>query len=87
MAQQPDSGEFIGAYATLMMEFVGREAGFALVDAIAPSQLPTPEGERYEIRSIDEGAGEISLTLGARLSAGEVINQIEQSLGRTAREV
>ena len=64
-----------------------REAGFALVDAIAPSQLPTPEGERYEIRSIDESASEISLTLGAQLLAGEVINQIEQSLGRTAREV
>ena len=64
-----------------------REAGFALVDAITPSQLPAPSDERFEIRSIDEGAGEISLTLGARLSAGEVIRQIEQTLGRTAREV
>jgi hypothetical protein len=64
-----------------------REAGFDLVDAIAPSQLPTPEGDRYEVRSVSEGAGEISLTLGARLSAGEVIRQIEQTLGRTAREV
>jgi hypothetical protein len=64
-----------------------REAGFALVDAIAPSQLPAPDGGRFEIRSIDESAGETSLTLGARLSVGEVISQIEQSLGRTAREV
>ena len=64
-----------------------REAGFALVDAIAPSQLPSPGDERFEIRSIDEGAGEISLTLGARLSAGEVIDQIERSLSETAREV
>ena len=64
-----------------------REAGFNLVDAIAPSQLPTPGDERFEIRSIDESAGEISLTLGTRLSAGQVIRQIEQTLGRTAREV
>ena len=64
-----------------------REAGFNLVDAIAPSQLPNPGGERFEIRSIDEGAGEISLTLGARLSAGDVIDQIKRSLSETAREV
>ena len=64
-----------------------REAGFALVDAIAPSQLPTPAGETFEIRSIDESAGEISLTLGARRSAGDIIQQIERSLGETAREV
>ncbi|PHQ44656.1 hypothetical protein DJ68_17295 [Halorubrum sp. C3] len=64
-----------------------REAGFALVDAIAPSQLPTPGDERFEIRSIDESAGEISLTLGARLSAGDVIDKIERSLSETAREV
>ncbi|AGN33833.1 hypothetical protein HALG_00045 [Halorubrum virus CGphi46] len=64
-----------------------REAGFDLVDAIAPSQLPTPAGETFEIRSIDESASEVSLTLGARRSAGDVIQQIERSLGETAREV
>jgi hypothetical protein len=60
---------------------------FALVDAIAPSQLPTPEVEHYEVQSVSEVVDDISLTLGARLSAGEVIRQIEQTLGRTAREV
>jgi len=64
-----------------------REAGFALVDAIAPSQLPTPADERFEIKSIEESAGEVSLTLGARRSASDVLDQIERSLGETAREV
>ncbi|CDK40359.1 hypothetical protein [Halorubrum sp. AJ67] len=64
-----------------------REAGFNLVDAIAPSQLPTSGDERYEIRGIDEPAGEVSLTLGAHQSASDVLDRIERTLGETPREI
>jgi hypothetical protein len=63
-----------------------REAGFDLVDTIAPDQLPAPPNGRYEIQSIDETNEQLTLTLGARRSAGDVIREIERTLAQTARE-
>jgi len=64
-----------------------QELGFDLVDVIDPSQLPSPGGNGYETRGIDETASEIQLRLGGRLSINELVSQIRASIGQTAREV
>jgi len=64
-----------------------REAGFNLVETIEPSNLPAPDRETYRIQSVDESADEITLTLGARASAGAIIASLRRSLRSTSREV